>query len=31
LTVGARADLVALDKDLHVISTWSDGCNDDVQ
>ena len=31
LTAGARADLVALSKDLRVITTWVDGRSDDVQ
>jgi N-acetylglucosamine-6-phosphate deacetylase len=31
LIAGARADLVALSKDLRVITTWVDGRSDDVQ
>jgi N-acetylglucosamine-6-phosphate deacetylase len=31
LIAGARADLVALDNDLRVITTWIDGRSDDVQ
>jgi N-acetylglucosamine-6-phosphate deacetylase len=31
LIAGARADLVALSKDLHVIASWVDGRSDDVQ